>query len=465
MNLFILKNFEYFEKLIVRTLLTSLIFLLGFNLFHYDQIFGYDGEAHHAYVQNFINMYFPGRSSELSSSFTYEFFSPPLPYLFPVFINEICKIYIQPENIYETCRQAYSFGTIFFQSLLFLFTIFIYSKIFKLFLKKTYLSNVSLLLLVTIFTANYRAIAMLRGEIFVLFLNGILLYLFLKLINNDFRYELKDLIFFGLTIGFLALSKQWAFLLFPAYFFLVLFIKSKSQKINYIKFLSGAFFLGFLVSSWFYFSLYFDYGSFTTFNRESIPFRFNNQPLSFYFPIGDQVSMVFTKPIRPYFQNQFLPVLYADLWGDYWGYFTFTSRALDVGRNQLLIGDYLARVNIVSIFPTILLLLGLRMGFKTLTKKEKSKNDYFVSYLFLASVTSFFGFLWFLISYPVLPTGDTNKATYIIHLFHLMAFLGVLNLEKIKEKNLKYFYFIIFGLIFVFAHNYSAYMSHFPYQF
>ena len=85
-------------------------------------------------------------------------------------------------------------------------------------------------------------------------------------------------------------------------------------------------------------------------------------------------------------------------------------------------------------------------------------------YLFFAVLTSFFGYLWFLISYPVLPTGDTNKATYIIHLFHLLGILGIVNLDKIREKNQRYFLYIIGMLIFVFFHNLSAYMSHFPTQ-
>ncbi len=457
-----LDTLNKFEKFFFQFLVFSLILLLGYNLFHYDQIFSYDGEAHHGYVQNFLNIYSLGQDDVLSSSLTYEFFSPPLPYLFPVFINEICKIYIQPENIYETCRQAYSFGNIIFQSLLFLATLFIYTRIFKLLIKKNYSLNTSIFLLTIMFTANFRAVAMLRGEVYVLFFNSLLLLLFIRLLNNNFIYELKDILFFGVLIGFLALSKQWGFLLFPPYFFLIFFIKSKFEKIKYIKFISGAFFVGFLISSWFYFSLYFDYGSFTTFNRESIPFRFTNQPKSFYLPIGNEIGMVFTKPIRPYFQNQFLPVLYSDLWGDYWGYFTFTSNSLDIGRNQLLIGDYLARVNIVSIFPTIILLLGLKIGYKAAIKNTKKVADYFIIYVFLAIITSFFGYLWFLISYPVIPSGDTNKATYIIHLFHLLGILAVLNLDKIRESNPKHFIFIIVGLITVFFHNFSALMSHFP---
>ena len=86
-----------------------------------------------------------------------------------------------------------------------------------------------------------------------------------------------------------------------------------------------AFFIGFLISSWFYIGLFIEYGSFTTFNQDSTLFSLKSQPLSFYIPIGDELHMLFTKPIRPYFKNQFLPTLYADLWGDYWGYFSFTS--------------------------------------------------------------------------------------------------------------------------------------------
>ena len=76
--------------------------------------------------------------------------------------------------------------------------------------------------------------------------------------------------------------------------------------------------------------------------------------------------MVFTKPIRPYFKNQFLPILYSDLWGDYWGYFSFTSRSLLTGRNQASIGDYLARVNIISLIPTFFLLYGFKQSFKSI---------------------------------------------------------------------------------------------------
>ncbi len=266
-----------------------------------------------------------------------------------------------------------------------------------------------------------------------------------------------------ILIGLIALSKQWGFLLFPGYFVLVLFIKERSTRIIYSKFLIYTFFTGFIISSWFYFNLFFEYGSFTAFNMEPVAFSFYNQPRSFYLPFESDSGMVFTKPIRPYFRNQFIPVLYSDLWGDYWGYFAFTSRALDIGRNQLLIGDYLARVNIVSLIPTLLMILGIKNSFSFSKKSNKQYVTFFVSYVSISILVSFIGFLWFLISYPE-SSGDTNKATYIIHLFHLIGILSIIYLNKMKISNIKKYYSVLTMLVIVFFHNISAMMSHFPLQ-
>lgn len=449
-----------FESLTFGIVSISILYVLIYNLLHYDPIQGYDGDAHHAYVQNFLNLYTPGRLNQPSSNLTYEFFSPPFPYLFPAFVNEICKSYFSFENIYETCQRIYGFVNIIFQSLMYLLLLYIYMKIVKLFRgtdKKIYLS---VLLVLGLFTANYRTIGMIRAETYILLLNSFLLYRFLLLLKKSFTYSKLDIFYFGFTIGLLALSRQWAFLLFPAYFLLYFFIK-KEHKFKYFKFLTYTFFIGFLISSWFYINLFIEYGSFTKFNQDPIPFSFNNQPLSFYLPIGNEVSMVFTKPIRPYFKNQFLPILYSDLWGDYWGYFTFTSRNLEIGRNQLIIGDYLGRVNIVSLIPTFLLFSGLRNSFKYVKNIRRSFKEYFNLYLFIAVLVSLFGYLWFLISFPQ-PGGDTNKATYIIHLFHLLGLMTVFKLEEIKQNNYRSYFSIMLILFFVFLHNLSAMMSHFP---
>ena len=78
---------------------------------------------------------------------------------------------------------------------------------------------------------------------------------------------------------------------------------------------------------------------------------------------------IFSNPIRPYFKNQFFPILYSDTWGDYWGYFTFTSRFLEIGLGQENIGSYLGRVNLVSTFTFVILLIGTLKSYKQISNK------------------------------------------------------------------------------------------------
>ena len=98
-------------------------------------------------------------------------------------------------------------------------------------------------------------------------------------------------------------------------------------------------------------------------------FSFSNQELSFYIPNTEHIFSLFTNPIRPNLNNQFISILYSDLWGDYWGYFTFTSKYLDIGLHQNSIGTYLSRVNLVSLFVTIIIFIFLyNQGLKILTR-------------------------------------------------------------------------------------------------
>ena len=133
---------------------------------------------------------------------------------------------------------------------------------------------------------------MIRGEVYILFLNALLIYRFLLLSKKSFQYSKNDILIFGFIVGLLALSRQWAFLLFPSYFLLFFFLEKNIKK-NYIKFLFFTFFIGFLFSGWFYINLLFDYGSLTAFNQTRTNFSFSNQELSFYSLDNDVLSIPF----------------------------------------------------------------------------------------------------------------------------------------------------------------------------
>ena len=241
----------------------------------------------------------------------------------------------------------------------------------------------------------------------------------------------KNVILTGLIIGCLALSRQWAFFLFIP-ILIIAFLENLILRVHILNF--GYLVQGLrLLSSWFYIGLYFNYGSFTTFNLSKPKFSFSNQSFEFYIPNFDQIKYLFTKPIRPYLENQFITTLYADTWGDYWGYFSFTSRFLQIGRNQLEIGDYFAKVNVLSLITTGIICF---FCYKTYTN---FKNIYLIKYIFLAMLCSILGFLLWVISFPV-ANGDTIKSSYIIQFFNLAVFSASVS-YKLQFVNRSCIYF------------------------
>ena len=107
-----------------------------------------------------------------------------------------------------------------------------------------------------------------------------------------------------------------------------------------INFFIYSFLIALIILTPFFLAFFNNYGSITGFNKDSLGFDFRNQPISFIIQLTKFTSKVFTKPIRGNFDNQVLPCLYADLWGDYWDtlllFFVFKP-----SFNKI----YLARVN------------------------------------------------------------------------------------------------------------------------
>ena len=450
-----MKNIKLdFSVLIFIAISFSTFFILIYNILHFNPILGYDAEAHFRYV-DYLARYLPREIKLPSQGETREFFNPPLGYFFPSIAQVFCRNLINSNNLLNDCRPIYGKATQIFQSIMYLITILINLYTLKLFNKSKSFFNVSYLILVSLLAVNYRTISMVRGEPYILFFLSLFLLIIYKAENNDYFLSFKFVFLSGIIIGCIGLSRQWGFLLFIPLIILLFFKKSKRQ---YLIFWSLSSIIGFLLSGWFYIGLYRKYGSFTAFNMESKGFSFANQELTFYFPSIDQLIYLFSKPIRPYLDNQFLSILYSDLWGDYWGYFTFTSRFLDIGRGQLSIGDYLARVNLISIITSIVIIIFCYFSYK------KYKSIFLVKYINLALFTSFVGYLLFTIAYPN-STGDTIKSTYIIQAFHLMVFLASIYFNDLKKTNKKVFNLTLMIFVVIYFHNFQTYLSHFPFNY
>ncbi len=446
------------SNLIFYFLIGSTMFILVYNIFYYSPILGYDAIEHFQYV-DFVARYLPNQFFLPSLENTKQFFNPPLAYIVPSLAQVLCRNIIDSSNYLVDCQPIFGKFTQVFQSILYLITLFINLHILKKFNNSKSYINTSYLLLVSLIAPNYKTISMIRGESYILFLMSLLMLFFFNNKKNNFSFETSNVISVGIVIGLIALSRQWGFLLFLPIIYL-LFSKRLINKMMYFKFWSASAFVGAIISSWFYVRLYNNYGSFTAFNMERQSFSFQNQPINFYLPNLEQIQNIFIKPVRPNLENQFISILYSDLWGDYWGYFSFTSRYIELGRNQNNIISYLGRVNLISLISTFILI-----SFCFLTAKKYKKNI-FINYINLAIFFSFFGFLWFSISYPNIGGGGDNiKAVYMVQLFNLLAFSSAIYLNKLKHVNKYYYSFLICLLFLIYIHNYQTYLSHFPFYF
>ena len=139
---------------------------------------------------------------------------------------------------------------------------------------------------------------------------SIFLYLIYKHEKSGFEFNFKYIFYTGLVIGAIALSRQWGFLLFLPLIFLFF---SKELNIKYLKLWSLSAFFGAAFSSWFYINLFLRYGTFTPFNLDRRGFSFSNQKLNFYIPNSEHFQYLFTKPIRPHLDNQFISILYSTM--------------------------------------------------------------------------------------------------------------------------------------------------------
>lgn len=231
------------------------------------------------------------------------------------------------------------------------------------------------------------------------------------------------------------------------------------------------------VSGWFYASLWQRYGTPMAFNKPRRTPSFANRPWDFYFGTGN--GYLFTNPVRPAFTGQFLPTLYADAWGDYYGYFlvyvfdhrlsvfvppwNWEERASEWrGRaryrtNRFTRPAYLGRTNLLGLFPTGLCLFGLFRALRVLARlagPDPAPSRTLAPLLALAILLSLGGYFVLLLSFsPNFARGTTIKAIYMLQVFPLFAVLGAHALSGLRETSLLAFRTAVAGLGLLLAHN------------
>lgn len=447
------QNGMSYGKVTVIALAVLINCIVAINAFLHDPFIGYDADGHLDYMAT-VAQQLP---SEKESG---EYFSPPLPYLLPGLVFQTC------DQDQSTCKfQAGKIAQIINLFLSIGITILLI-KISEQLSPGNYYLKISTLSLLSILTVYYKTFAQVRGEPYVGFFTAVSIWLGLRLMNDCSQKKLtRNVVYTGVALGGLALSRQWGFFLFPSFVgiagLLLLHDWQTGKRFSIAILLSFA--IAFVISSWFYFSLFLRFGSFTPFSTDKASgFSLSNQPLSFYRNLGISSFQIFRVPVRKTFDNQLIPLFYSDTWGDYWGYFTFI-RGDPLYRNfvnKVEITPYLGRVNAVALLPSGIfagsLLMGLVATYKVLKQRSDGIESLSTVMLFLMILISWMGYLWFLIKYPLPPKGATIKATYMLQIFIVLPLLGSMFLERIRAYSPKFYKTLIGLLAFALIHNLPA---------
>ncbi|MBW1786365.1 MAG: glycosyltransferase family 39 protein [Deltaproteobacteria bacterium] len=459
-----------FDKplLIVFFVVNSIVLV---NACLHDPGIGYDAYEHLKYIQALSEMRL------VTPDDSYEFFSPPLPYLLPALFDGLTGL-----KWYWVMKFAQ-----FLNFLLSLCLTFYVIKVCRIISNRPQLKFCSILLL-GLLPVYYKTFAMVRGEPYVAFFSLVILY-YCLMVSAEKSYNLKNASILGLAMGLCALSRQWGVLLFPAVFLYFIFewVHLPTHRRDIARTLCVCLLVIFLISGWFYAWLNIRYGSVTAFNRKPKPsFSLSNQPLEFYFGLSPE--MLFTDPVRPHFPNRFLPIFYSEMWGDYWGFFVVygldknwpryldgwtLSEILATGQrpawletNYDTIGRYLGRVNLVSLFPSALAFMAIFVYFMGITRR-RTKEDHrkwereVSKFLLLGMASTMMGYFWFLVMYPSIGKGDTIKTSYVLMILPYVAILTGMLIVKIKKRWNGIYYFTLAALLICFIYNIRAMITNY----
>jgi hypothetical protein len=145
-----------------------------------------------------------------------------------------------------------------------------------------------------------------------------------------------------------------------------------------------------------------EYGTPLPFNVKPPPKPvWERQPLRFY--VDPDIPQILTKPYRPHQTELFLPTLYTEMWGDYYGAWVWEGR----GTPTTTVRHELQLQSLLGLLPTLLAIGGWLV---LLAKSLPSPPRLSVALLPLLGIVAYLGFA---VSYPT-DDGDTIKATYML---------------------------------------------------
>lgn len=442
------------------------------NAVLHEPTIGYDADHHLTYIETLSQMRLP---NECDSK---EYYSPPLPYLFPAILMAS-----SPMDVWWAAKCAQILKVLLSIALLYYLL-----KICDLVSPRNPSLKVASIAFLGILPVYYKGFALAYGEPFIAFFSVLVVYQIVLIFVKGIVRPV-NVIVLGFAMGGMLLSRQWGILLLPAIILFVgiLFLKAPKKRALIFKALVGSLVICLLTGSWFYLGLHMQYSSITAFGRKQKPrIALSNQPVKFYMGLG--LDKLFKEPVRRSFSNQFIPIMYSEIWGDYWGYFVIYGKNIREDRlisgwhwmyvgsperipewletNRFSMSPYLGRVNRISLFPSALALAGILLGVISLGRficqRQKSPRTLTMTLLVLLIATSLAGYLWFLVMYPNRAKGDTIKASYMLQIFPFVAILAGNFLQRLEQRTRRVYQMVLWLLLIVFVHNLPVYVTHYP---
>ena len=165
-------------------LISSSIFI--YNILNYYSYQGPDGEAHSEYIY-FLSIYLPDSLKLPSIGDTYEYFSPPIAYIFPALSQVLCRNLIESEDYKTDCIDFYdNLGQLFLFTI-FLVYLYVLMKISQRLFKDYLKFFIPLLILTLSLSVNYQMFSYFRGESYILLFSSIVFSFVVKNFS-EFKY-------------------------------------------------------------------------------------------------------------------------------------------------------------------------------------------------------------------------------------------------------------------------------------
>ena len=309
----------------------------------------------------------------------------------------------------------------------------------------------------------YKTFAFVRGEPLAAFLVVVAAYHFLHmLLRKDFGW--RRVLTLGLVLGLAILSRQWPFLILPAFASAALVSwRSRTARENKVfgAALVASVLVAVLIGGWFYLS--YPWGAARPGGMS--PYLANVSGDSSWTQVSELSLSVananlFTSPVRDALADQVIPIFYSETWGDYWGYFVTGKSDQSASARR-----YLGRVNLVSLLPTAVFLAGLGLGVYCLVRssfrrREADEGAAFGA-LSLFVVWSLTGYAYLLTMIPNTSHGTGAKATYMLQIFPFLAILAAGWLGKVCQRSLRLQRGAVVALAAVALHNLPAMITHY----